>query len=209
MARLLLVRHGETVRNADNVYRGRSDVPLSPNGLMQAQSLGRRLSSEGITAIYSSPLVRASETAAAIGRMTGVEPVPDEDLTDLDCGEWEGLSDVEVRAQYPEIRAVWLASPHLVRLPEGESLDDVRARVQRVLDRVRCGEGGVVLVSHRVVHKVAVCALLGLGNERFWDIRMDLAALTEFECSHRRCVLVRHNDTAHLHGTEAGDAAYS
>ncbi len=198
MVRLLLVRHGQTVWNVDAVYRGRSDVPLSPHGRVQAECLGRRLAREEITAIYTSPLVRASETAEAIGSLSGVEPVVDPDLIDLDCGEWEGLTDDEVRTKYPDLRNIWLSSPHLVCLPGGESLADVSARVSRVLDRVCSGEGTVVLVSHRVVHKVAVCALLGLDNARFWDIMIDLAGVTEFQCSRRRRVLVRHNDTGHL-----------
>lgn len=198
MTRLLLVRHGETTCSADNVYRGRSDMPLSRLGRRQAECLARRLSCEEITAIYSSPLVRASEMAAAIGRLSGPAPVIDEDLNDLDCGDWEGLSDDEVRAQYPELRRKWLSSPHLVRLPGGEALDDVSARVSRVLERVCGGAGVVVLVSHRVIIKSAVCLLLGLDNSRFWDIAVDVAGLTEFRCSGERRVLVRHNDTGHL-----------
>ncbi len=205
MVRLLLVRHGETVMSADNVYRGRSDVPLSPLGWRQVERLGRRLSNEDLTAIYSSPLVRARDTADAIGRLSGLDPVIDEELNDLDCGEWEGLSDDEVRAQYPEVRHAWLSSPHLVRLPGGESLDDVSARVGRVLERACNGKGTIVLVSHRVIIKSAVCLLLGLDNSHFWDIAVDVAGLTEFRCSGRRRVLVRHNDTGHLHTLADGE----
>lgn len=198
MTRVLLVRHGETTCGADHVYRGRSNVPLSPRGQRQAECLGSRLSGEGITAIYSSPLVRAIDTASAIGRSSGVTPVLDPNLTDLDCGEWEGLGDDQVRAQYPELRRKWLSSPHLVRLPGGESLDDVSARVRAVLGGIRSREGTVVLVSHRVIIKSAVCLLLGLDNSRFWDVAVDVAGLTEFRCSGERRVLVRHNDTGHL-----------
>ncbi len=204
MVRLFLVRHGETSWNADAIYRGRSNVPLSATGRVQAACLGRRLSSEGLTAIYTSPLGRATETADAIARHVGVQSVVEPDLTDLHCGEWEGLTDEEVKVRYPELRRTWLATPHLVRLPGGEALDDVLARVSRVLDRICGGEGVVALVSHRVVHKVAICALLGLDTSHFWDIRMDLAGLTEFECSPRRRIMVRHNDTAHLSGTGCG-----
>jgi broad specificity phosphatase PhoE len=103
-----------------------------------------------------------------------------------------------VKERYPEIRRTWLDTPHLVRLPGGETLDEVSIRVGGVLERVLATPGVVVLVSHRVVHKVAICRLLGLDNSHFWDIRLDVAGVSEFECSARRRVLVRHNDTSHL-----------
>jgi len=198
MTRLLLVRHGETVWNADAVYRGRSEIPLSETGKRQAHLTGRSLAGEGVTALMSSPLVRARETAEAIAEATGVAVEIDNDLTDLDCGEWEGLTDAQVKERYPDVRRVWLATPHLVRLPGGETLDEVSARVVPVLERVLSAPGTVVFVSHRVVHKVAICALLGLDNSHFWDVRLDVAGITEFECSSTRRVLVRHNDTSHL-----------
>ena len=85
-----------------------------------------------------------------------------------------------------------------MRLPGGEALDEVTGRVLPVLERVLSAPGTVVFVSHRVVHKVAICALLGLDNSHFWDVRLDVAGITEFECSSTRRVLVRHNDTSHL-----------
>lgn len=198
MTRLLLVRHGETVWNADAVYRGRSEIPLGETGKRQAHLTGRSLAGEGVTALMSSPLVRARETAEAIAEATGVAVEIDNDLTDLDCGEWEGLTDAQVKERYPDVRRTWLATPHLVRLPGGETLDEVSARVVPVLERVLSAPGTVVLVSHRVAHKVAICALLGLDNSHFWDVRLDVAGITEFECSSTRRVLVRHNDTSHL-----------
>jgi broad specificity phosphatase PhoE len=206
--RLLLVRHGETVWNADAVYRGRSEVPLSEMGRRQALLLGRRLAEEGVTALCTSPLTRARETAKAISHATRLTARVEQDLTDLDCGEWEGLSDRDVKERYPDIRRTWLATPHQVRVPGGESLDEVSVRVGRVLERVLAGPGVVVLVSHRVVHKVAICALLGLDNSHFWDVRLDVAGVTEFECSPSRRVLVGHNDTCHLrdgHAPPPGD----
>lgn len=198
MTRLLLVRHGETVWNVETVYRGRSDIPLSDVGKQQAERLGRRLSGEGVMSLWTSPLMRSRQTAEAIERCSGVAARVEQDLTDVDCGEWEGLTDAEVQERYPELRRKWLSTPHLVRLPGGESLQDVSQRVARVLAAAQSEPGVVVLVSHRVVHKVAICALLGLDNSHFWDIRLDVAGVTEFECSPRHRVLVRHNDVSHL-----------
>jgi len=198
MTRLILVRHGETEWNSDTVYRGRSEVPLSPRGRRQAEYLGSRLASEGVTLLHSSPLSRALETAHAIGRSAGLSVNVLPGLTDLDCGKWEGLSDEKVKESYPETRQRWLSSPHLVRLPGGESLDDVKQRVSLVLEGVLKENGVVVLVSHRVWHKVAICSLLGLDISSFWQVRLDLAGMTVFDCSAGRHILVKHNDTCHL-----------
>lgn len=198
MTRLLLVRHGETEWNSDAVYRGRADVPLSERGVEQAAALGARLAREGVSRVLSSPLDRAFQTARAIGQACGLQVELCDDLTDIDCGEWQGLNDAMVRERYPDLRRMWLRAPHLVTLPGGESLDDVRGRASRVLDAVEQAGGTIALVSHRVVNKVHICLLLGLDPSRFWEIRVDLAAVTVFDCEKGRRILVAHNDTCHL-----------
>ena len=198
MTRLLLVRHGETEWNSEVVYRGRANIRLSQRGRAQAEALGMRLASEGPSRVLASPLHRASETAEAIGRICGAPVSVSQGLNDIDCGDWEGLSDAEVKARYPDLRRAWHEKPHTVTLPGGESLDDVRRRAGRVLKSVENCEAVIALVSHRVVNKVLVCILLGLDLSRFWDIRIDLAAFTTFDCTHGRRILVAHNDTAHL-----------
>jgi len=198
MTRLFLVRHGATGLNGDAVYRGRAKVPLSARGLAQARALGARFASEAATKVLSSPLDRALETARAIGDGCRLPVDVCDDLTDIDCGEWEGLSDARVKELYPDLRRMWLRTPHLVSLPGGESLEDVRRRAARVRGAVENAGGSIVLVSHRVVHKVLICLLLGLDLSRFWDIRLDLAGITVFDCGEARRVLVAHNDTCHL-----------
>jgi len=202
LTRLLLVRHGETQWNSDAVYRGRADIPLSAKGALQAERLASRLAAEGVSCLATSPLSRARDTAAAIARATGVHARPEDGLTDIDCGEWEGLSDIRVKELYPELRQQWHSAPQEVTLPGGESLRDVEERVKVVLDAVTGNDGTLVLVTHRVVLKVAFCRLLGLGNSHFWDVRFDLAGITEFECTPGRAVLVRHNDVSHLREEE-------
>ena len=198
MTRLVLVRHGETEWNSDAVYRGRVDVELSPAGRLQAEMLARRFANRRLMFLGSSPLLRARDTASAIAVASGAELRLVEELVDLDCGQWQGLSDAHVKERFPELRRQWHVAPHTVTLPGGESLSDVEARFARLLERVRGIDGTILLVSHRVVLKVAVCHLLGLDGSHFWDIRVDLAGITEFDLSPARAVLVRHNDVSHL-----------
>lgn len=83
-------------------------------------------------------------------------------------------------------------------MPDGESLEDVRLRAMAVAARVMARHSGtVVLVSHRVIMKVLICSLLGLGDSSFWSIRMDTGAMTTFSHEQSRFVLEEHNNTCY------------
>jgi len=199
MTEIILVRHGETEWNRREIFRGRSNIELSEAGARQAELLASYLSQVEIAAIYSSPLRRALKTAEAIASYHGLDVKPTPGLIDLDYGEWQGLPRQEVREGYRELYAEWLENPHRVKMPAGESLDNVRERAIGVVDRVICQhEGRVVLVSHRVVNKVLVCALLGLDSSHFWNIRQDVCAVTVFTYENGRFILTRHNDISFL-----------
>jgi probable phosphoglycerate mutase len=84
-------------------------------------------------------------------------------------------------------------------MPEGESLTDVRERALGVVNEVVAKhEGTIVLVSHRVVNKVLICALLGLDNSHFWNIKQDVGGITTFSYENERFILTKHNDTSYL-----------
>jgi len=84
-------------------------------------------------------------------------------------------------------------------MPTGESLNDVRERAMAVIDNaIAKYEGTVVLVSHRVVNKVLICALLGLDNSHFWNIRLDTCGITTFTYENGRFILTEHNNTSYL-----------
>jgi alpha-ribazole phosphatase len=196
---IILVRHGETAWNVGEVFRGRADVELNDNGRRQAALLGRYLADTSLEGIYSSPLQRALDTAQAIAEHRKVEVQAREELHDLDFGEWEGLQVVEVRAKYPELFSQWAENPEKVRLPGGETLDDVTRRSLKIIEEVtRRHRENVILVTHRVVIKILVCALLGLDNSHFWNIMVDTCGLTTFRYEKSRFVLIRHNDNSFL-----------
>ena len=209
MVEIILTRHGETDWNLTEVFRGRIDVDLNETGVRQAELLGKYLSDVKIDFIYSSPLKRALKTAEAIAGYQALEVNIIQNLIDFDYGEWQGLSHQEVRERYPEIHADWIDLPEQVRIPGGECLEDVRKRaIPFVEDAVmRCGEGRVVLVSHRVVNKVLICALLGLNNSHFWNIKLDTCGITSFSYEGGRFILARHNDTSHLKSVQEATLA--
>jgi len=209
MTTIILVRHGETEWNVAEIFRGRIDVDLNETGIKQAELLAEYLSNLKINAIYSSPLRRALKTAETIAscHKLNVEIVPG--LIDFDYGEWQGVSHQEVKAKYKELYAEWLNSPDKVKMPSGESLSDVRGRAMGMVDSIIARhKGTVVLVSHRVVNKVLICALLGLDNSRFWNIKQDNCGITTFAYENGRFILAEHNNTSYLkllHQTPLGD----
>ncbi|MFA5308970.1 MAG: histidine phosphatase family protein [Dehalococcoidales bacterium] len=200
MVQIILARHGETDWNAVPTFRGRADVPLNDTGVRQARLLGGYLGRERIDAVYSSPLQRAVKTAAAIAGFHKLDVNIVGNLNDIDFGEWQGLTLRQAQERYEELYRDWQDTPEQVKMPGGESLADVTGRaLPFVQDAVtRCEEGTIVLVSHRVVHKVLICALLGLDNSLFWSFKLDTGGITRFEFSGGRAVLISHNDTSYL-----------
>ncbi|MFH0941773.1 MAG: histidine phosphatase family protein [Chloroflexota bacterium] len=197
--KLILARHGETDGNVAEVFRGRLDIELNETGRKQARLMADSLAESKISAVFSSPLKRALETAQIVAARLGLKVSPAPELVDMDFGDWQGLSIKTVRDEYPELFARWLENPHHVKAPGGESLLDVRERTLSLVSRVTArGEGDTLMVSHRVVNKVLICALLGLDDSHFWNIKLDTCGLSVFEIENGRFVLTGHNDTSFL-----------
>jgi len=199
MTTIMLIRHGETEWNVEETFRGRADIELNETGIKQAQLMAKYLEDFPIEAVYSSPLKRAIKTAEAIIDSRSIDVTPAEELIDFDYGEWQGLSHNTVRRKRKALYDEWLKNPHLVRIPKGESLDDVRERAISLMNQLTAKhQGNIALVSHRVIHKVIICALLGLDNSHFWNIKLDTCGITTFVYGDKRFVLEKHNDTSFL-----------
>ena len=199
MAQMFLIRHGETAWNVEEVYRGTIDVSLSEVGIKQAEALGKHLSQVKLDAIYSSPLKRALETASWVAKYQGIAVIVKQGLIDFNFGEWQGLSEQDVKGLYPALHNEWRTDPQRVRIPGGENLEEVRERGLNVVKEIISEhEGNVALVSHRVVNKVLICSLLGLDNSCFWNIKQDVGGIAIFEYKSGRFVLIKHNDTCYL-----------
>ena len=198
MTKIILARHRETQWNVEEVFRGRIDIELNENGIKQAELLAEYLSNLKIDDIYSSPLKRALKTGEVIASHHELEVKIAPGLIDFDYGKWQGLPHQEVKDKYEELYTEWISQPDQVRIPGGESLNDVRERAINVVnDAVAKHEGNVVLISHRVVNKVLICALLWLDNSHFWQIGQDTGCINILEFG-EGFTLRRLNDTSHL-----------
>jgi len=200
MTAIILIRHGETDWNREQVFRGRIDVALNEVGVTQARAVQESLKDTEIDGIYSSPLSRAFETATIVGENRNVEVRGEEGLIDIDFGAWQGLSHQKVKEEYKDLYETWLAQPDLVTFPDGESLKEVRIRSMESLEEVIKNNPGktLALVSHRVVLKVLLCTILGLELSRFWYLRQDTCAINRVEYKDGNYFLTLLNDTGHL-----------
>ena len=200
MSRVILVRHGETDWNREEIFRGRADPPLNKKGQNQAEAAGRAISAFKVSAVYSSPLNRSLETAKNIAKFHNLPVKEMEGFIDIDFGKWQGLTHKNVKKLYPGLYQRWLEEPRKVIMPGGESLDNVRKRSFAALKEIlqKDKNGLAVVVSHRVVNKILICAILGLDNSSFWNIRQDNCALNIFEFRKNKFVVELINDTCHL-----------
>ncbi len=203
MTRIILVRHGETEWNRAGAerFRGREDIELNENGVRQAKAAADRVAScWPLSAIYSSPLKRALVTAKILATPFGLSVEPLEGLIDIDYGDWQGISYQEASERYRQLYRQWLERPHEFSFPAGESLQNVRHRATAALEKLLTQHEGetVVLVSHRVVCTVLVCALLGLDNSHFRQVQQDVCAINVFETKNERLTVTSVNDTCHL-----------
>jgi len=187
----------------EEIFRGRADVELNETGIKQAELLAKYLEDVPLEAVYSSPLKRAIKTAEIIAGLHNADVMPSQELIDFDYGEWQGLSHNTVKYKYKKLYKEWLKKPHLVQMPKGESLDDVRKRAVSLLYQATAShQGTVALVSHRVILKVLICALLGLDNSHFWNIKVDTCGITTFIYQDKSFILEKHNDTSFFKSIE-------
>lgn len=202
MTRIVLIRHGQTAWNREARFRGRSEIPLDELGLKQAEATARYVALRWpVVAVYASPMNRTMQTAAIIAQAQGLSAQPLEELIDVDFGAFQGLLADEAERLYPEVYRAWLEAPHTVQFPGGESLGHVRSRVLKALEKMKLEYPGqsVALVSHIVVNRVLLCAVLGLGNERFWYLGQEPCAVNVFDIEDNGDFTVHQlNDTSHV-----------
>ena len=158
---LVVWRHGETDYNVERRFQGQSDVPLNALGRRQAAEAARYLATLRPSAIFSSDLLRASVTADALARLTGLPVRLDKDLRERYGGVWEGLSSAEIEERYPEERKAWAP-------PGGESVEAVIERTSAALSRIADGLPGgslAVVVSHGAALSLSIAHLLRVPSD--------------------------------------------
>jgi broad specificity phosphatase PhoE len=199
-ARLVLVRHGESVWNSERRIQGQLDPPLSDEGRRQADRLGRRLAGRHWAGFYSSDLKRAMETSELVGGSIGMEPEPASSLREIFLGEWEGLRTEDIATRYPESWAKWTREPDWDLVPGGEGAAGFERRASEALDAIfgRHPEGDVLVVTHGGVIQVALHRIVGLGSRGLFQFKIQNTSISVIESRNGRSIIGGVNDIGHL-----------
>jgi broad specificity phosphatase PhoE len=199
---LYLARHAQTASSAVDSFNGRGELALTERGREQARALGERLKRVRFVAVVRSPLGRTKETADLVA--PGLPQVVLEGLTEIDYGEWEGLSPAEARARDPRLYDKWVDDPTRVAPPGGETAAQVAERalaaLRQIQERYEPAGGPVLGVSHKATLRILGAALTDAPvrlYRRRWpqdECALDLVELRAGKEPYLRLW----NDTAHL-----------
>ena len=190
---LHLVRHGEPAWTLSGQHTGRTDLPLTDQGERQARALDARLSALRFECVLSSPLQRARRTAELAAPGWRIEF--DDDLTEWDYGAYEGRRTADIEVERPGWR--------LFRdgCPNGETLDSIGARADRVIGRIRARGGNVLLFAHREILRILAVRWIGLAAIEGRRLLLATASLSLLGYDHDLTEPV-------IHAWNAGDTTF-
>ena len=205
MTKVLLTRHGHVEGIDPARFRGRTDLPLTALGEAQAAAVARRIAERWRPKIvYTSPMSRCVVTGHHIATACHIGAEILDDLNDLDYGAWQWKTHAEVEDAWPAHFKKWLSAPHLVRFPEGDSLQDLVARsadaLRLVVERHPSEADVIVLVGHDSVNRALLLQLLDQPLSAYWRLAQTPCCLNEFDITDGEVRVLRLNETQHLEG---------
>ena len=200
MTELILIRHGETAWNRERRMQGQTDTPLSDIGRAQAQAVGERLAHHPFTALYSSDLSRAWDTAAAIARASGREIRREPALRERTFGVFEGLTHDEMVQRHPELHARFSTRDADYAVPGGESPRQFFTRSLACLENIAAAHTGesVVVVTHGLVLDTMYRAARNMPLEEKREAPLLNASINIFRRTEGAWIEVSWGDVAHL-----------
>lgn len=200
MTSLLLIRHGEVEGISPPIFRGRTELSLTPRGVRQAELTRDHLRQHwDVDAIYCSPLGRCVRTAGTIAQAFALQATTLANLIDIDYGAWSGHPVVDVEEHSPREYALWKNAPHTVRLPQGESLQEVAARGTDAVAAILAAhpQGSIAVVTHDSVIRVLLCHFSGLSLSSYWLFEPSPCGISVVQAGDRVSIRMV-NGTQHL-----------
>ena len=169
-----LTRHGLTAANKDDVFAGRTEEPLHPEGAIQLAEVGERLAGRGISRIFCGPLTRTRQSAAIIGALLAVSIEAKEALTEINIPHWDGLSKAAIRTRFGDEYPTWLADPAGFCLPGCETIAEVQKRAAAFLEALFFAYPGqsLLVVSHLIVIRALHLHVTGRSLADFRAIKV-------------------------------------
>ncbi len=171
---IYLIRHGLTAANKDDVFAGRTQEPLHPEGVTQLVEVGERLVGRGISRIFCGPLARTRQSAGIVGELLAVPVAAEEALTEISIPHWDGLTKAAIRSRFGLEYPTWLADPAGFRVPGCETIAEVQNRVVSCLETIVSGYPGqnLLVVSHLIVVRTLLLHYLGRSIADFRAIKV-------------------------------------
>lgn len=179
MLELILVRHGETANHVTNKHIGVTDIPLGERGKRQALSLARTFAREKLDAVYTSPLIRARDTAQPIAKALSIQAEELSGLCDRNYGIWENMTMDEIQEKYPDEHREWYENWLEYEIPRGESERQIYERNAAALKVIldRHDKGKVLIVSHLCCIQNILSLLLDMNVEGGWHFQANHAGI--------------------------------
>ena len=201
---LIVVRHGQTTWNVKGKFQGHLDSRLTSDGIIQAQGLARRLADQPFSALYSSDLGRATETAQIISAATGHRVVPDPRLRERNLGVFQGLRSEEIKAAYPDAYEHHRRRDPDYVVPGGESLRQQVNRNISCLEELALKHAGdsIVVVTHGGVLSALFRHVLSIPFDAPRRFEFPNSSLNTFTYNDGSWMLKSWGDTSHLDGAE-------
>jgi broad specificity phosphatase PhoE len=169
-----LVRHGETVWNAEKRMQGQFESELNALGRTQAARSGETLAKLGVDQVFASPLLRVRQTLAEIAPHVSFAPVFDDRLKEWASGDWSGFLYADIATRWPAEFAAWEADRYNVRSPGGENFVDLDARAASFFaEHGDVAHSRIAIVAHGFINRALAKRLLGLSPDEAMDIRQN------------------------------------
>jgi len=196
--RLTLIRHGQSVANAEGRLQGHANYPLSEQGMAEAKKLGLWLADKEIDRIYSSDLTRAFQTAQEIAKHHNLEVIKNEELREMNLGRFQGLTRDEIEERYPDLADLdWLSA----NLEDVESADQLYARTSRVVQQLLEKHWGqqIYVVSHGGFIGITLMAILSMPWKGKRAFAVGNTSMTTIDFNDpQQFVIVGVNEAPHL-----------
>ena len=197
---IYIVRHGQTEWNLLGKTQGHGNSDLTPKGIEQAELLADSMTKYPIDYIYSSDLGRAYQTAEIIGNKLNIEVERTEALREMNFGTWEGRIIKDMIEEDPELYKMWRNEPHLAKIPQGETLSQIKERTDAFIKEINEKYDGkhIVLVTHSLCARIMLLSFLDSDVKNIYRINQANTALNIIELRDYGPVVMKMNDTTHI-----------
>lgn len=199
MAKIYLVRHGESVANTKGIYQGQTyNTPLSAVGEKQAEALAKYFENIDIDKILASPLIRTKETAQKVANRKHLKVFNTPEIIETNHGQWEGVEKRMIEKRWPNLYQLWLNKPGEVGFPEGETFRETEKRVLDWWNNLVNKNGNRLVVTHDNIIRIIVADVLGIDLNNIWKFQLHPAAVTTIEVESGSLRLLELDDKKHL-----------